>query len=136
MPIYHIAYHGYKQKPSDHELQQSFAMFQAAFAAAPHIEHRFAGHYFGPEEGFHDAVMVKFKDLAAYRVHMIAPHGPDEANHLRQRVARIRAFDIITPDEPADTQAKIVELYKERWNKFPDVAKVLREEVDARLPWL
>ena len=67
---------------------------------------------------------------------MIAPHGPDEANHLRQRVARIRAFDIITPDEPADTQAKIVELYKERWNKFPDVAKVLREEVDARLPWL
>jgi hypothetical protein len=39
-------------------------------------------------------------------------------------------------DEPADTAAKIIELYKERWKRFPDVAKVLREEVDARLPYL
>jgi hypothetical protein len=83
-----------------------------------------------------DAVCVKFKDLEAYRAHMRAPHGPDEATHLRENVARITAFDIITPDEPADTKAKIIELYKERWTLFPDVAKVLREEVDARLPYL
>ena len=111
-------------------------MFQAAFAAAPFVEEGFVGHYFGPEDGYHDAVCVKFKDLEAYRTHMRAPHGPDEVTHLRENVARVRAFDIITPDEPADTSAKIIELYKERWKLFPDVAKVLREELDARLPYL
>ena len=136
MPIYHIAYHGYKRKPSDKEMQERMAMFQAAFAAAPFVEEGFVGHYFGPEDGYHDAVCVKFKDLEAYRTHMRAPHGPDEAANLRETVARIRVFDIITPDEPADTAAKIIELYKERWRLFPDVAKVLREEVDARMPYL
>jgi hypothetical protein len=67
---------------------------------------------------------------------MRSPHGPDEATYLRENIARIRAFDIITPDEPSDTEAKIIELYKERWDQFPDVAKVLREEVDASLPYL
>ena len=32
---------------------------------------------------------------------------------------------IISSDEPADTGAKIIELYKERWKLFPEVAKVL-----------
>jgi hypothetical protein len=67
---------------------------------------------------------------------MLASHGPDEANHLRRHVARVRAFDIISSDEPANTGAKIIELYKERWQLFPEVAKVLREEIDARLPYL
>ena len=49
-------------------------------------ESGFVGHSFGPEEGFHDAVCVKFKDLAAYREHARAPHGPDEANDLRKHV--------------------------------------------------
>jgi quinol monooxygenase YgiN len=136
MPIYHIAYHGYKRQPTNKEMQERMAMFQAAFAAASFVEEGFLGHYFGPDDGYHDAVCVKFKDLEAYRAHMRAPHGPDQASHLRQNVARIRAFDIITPHEPADTKAKIIELYKERWTLFPDVAKVLREEVDARLPYL
>lgn len=91
MPIYHIAYHGCKSKPSEKEMQERMAMFQAAFAAAPYAKEGFLGHYFGPEDGFHDAVCIKFKDLEAYRAHMRAPHGPDEANHLRQTVARIRA---------------------------------------------
>jgi hypothetical protein len=136
LPIYHIAYHGYKRKPTDKELKERLAMFQGAADAAPFVEQGFAGSYFGPEEGYHDAVCLKFKDLEAYKAHMSAPHGPDEATHLRKTVARIRAFDIITPDEPADTGAKIVELYKERWKKFPDVAKALREDVDAKLPFL
>jgi hypothetical protein len=45
---------------------------------------------------------------------MRSPHGPDEAAYLRENVARIRAFDIITPGEPSDTKTKIIELYKER----------------------
>ena len=61
MPIYHIAYHGYRHKPSDKEMQERLAMFQAAFAALPYIEVGFVGRYFGPEEGYHDAVCVKFK---------------------------------------------------------------------------
>jgi len=68
------------------EVWQRFAMFQAAFATLPFIESGLVGHYFGPEEGFHDAVCVKFKDLAAYREHARAPHGPDEANDLRKHV--------------------------------------------------
>jgi hypothetical protein len=79
---------------------------------------------------------VKFKDIDDYAIHMRAPHGPDEASHLRQMVARVRSFDIVTPDEPADTAEKIIALYKERWELFPDVAKVLREEVDAQFPYL
>ena len=74
---------------------------------------------------------MNFKDLDAYRLHTQAPHGPDEATHLRENVARVRAFDIITADEPADTAEKIIELYKMRWEMFPDVAKALREDVDA-----
>jgi hypothetical protein len=137
MPIYHIAYHGYKYRPSAKEMNERLAMLQAAFDAAPYVEEGFGGHYFrNPEDGYHDAVCVKFKDLEAYRAHMLAPHGPDEANYLRENIARIRAFDIITPDEPAGTGAKITELYKERWKLFPDVAKVLREKVDASLPYL
>jgi ubiquinone biosynthesis protein COQ9 len=136
MPIYHIAYHGYKRPPFAEELKARMTMFEAAFADASFVEEGFLGHYFGPEEGYHDAVCVKFKDLEAYATHLRLPHGPDEATHLRENVARIRAFDIITIDEPADTKEKIVELYKERWKKFPDVAKVLREEVDAKLPYL
>jgi hypothetical protein len=136
MSIYHIAYHGYKRNPTDEEMNERMAMFRAAFAAAPFVEEGFVGRYFGPEDGYHDAVCITFKDLDGYRAHMSAPHGPDEATHLRENVARIRGFDIITSDEPADTGAKIIELYKERWKRFPDVAKVLREEVDARLPYL
>jgi hypothetical protein len=96
---------------------------------------RFGGHYVGPEEGFYDAVYVKFKDLEAYRTHMRVPRGPDEAAHLPQHIARIRAFDIITPAEPANT-AEIIQLYKERWEMFRDARKVLREEVDAQRPYL
>jgi hypothetical protein len=65
---------------------------------------------------------VKFKDLEAYRTHMRLPHGPDEAAHLPQHIARIRAFDIITPDEPADT-AEIIQLYKERCEMLREVAR-------------
>jgi hypothetical protein len=135
MPIYHIAYHAYKSKPTEEQLMAQMAMFQGAISGASFVEDGFLGRYFGPED-FHDAVCIKFKDIESYRAHMIAPHGPDEANHLRANVARIRAFDIITPDEPTDTGAKIIELYKERWKLFPDVAKVLREVVDAKLPYL
>ena len=112
-------------------------MFQAAFTAAPFVDEWFLGCYFGnAEDGYHDAVCVKFTDLEAYRTHMRLPHGPDEAAHLREQIARIKAFDIITPDEPVDTGEKIVELYKERWKLFPDVAKALREDVNASLPYL
>lgn len=112
-------------------------MLNAAFTAAPFVEEGIAGRYLGnPKDGYHDAACVKFKDIEAYRTHMRAPHGPDEATYLREHVARIRAFDIVTPDEPSDTEAKIIQLYKERWELFPDVAKVLREYVDASLPFL
>jgi hypothetical protein len=118
-------------------MEERLAMLNAAFAAAPYVEEGIAGHYLGnPKDGFHDAAYVKFKDLEAYRSHMRAPHGPDEATYLRENVARIRAFDIITPGEPSDIKAKIIELYKERWELFPDVAKALREDVDASLPFL
>ncbi|EFV13826.2 hypothetical protein [Segniliparus rugosus] len=137
MAIYHIAYHGYKRKPTMEEAEQRLSMFNAAFSAAPYIEEGNAGRYLGnPEDGYDDAAWVKFKDIEAYGIHMRAPHGPDEANSLRETVARVRSFDIITPDEPADTPQKIIELYKQRWELFPDVAKVLREEVDASFPYL
>jgi hypothetical protein len=137
LAIYHIAYHGYKRAPSEKEMEDRLTMLNAAFAAAPFVEEGIAGRYCGnPKDGFHDAACVKFKDIEAYRTHMRSPHGPDEATYLRENIARIRAFDIITPDEPSDTEAKIIELYKERWDQFPDVAKVLREEVDASLPYL
>ena len=47
MPIYHIAYHGYRHKPSDKEMKERLAMLQAAFAALPYIEVGFVGRYFG-----------------------------------------------------------------------------------------
>lgn len=137
MPIYHIACHTYKKKPTPQEFSQRAAMMQAAFGSAPYVEEGITGLFLGDaKDEFHDAACVKFKDIEAYREHMLAPHGPDEANYLRQHAARVRAFDIITPDEPADTSEKIIQLYKERWAKFPDVAKVLREEVDASMPYL
>jgi hypothetical protein len=58
-----------------------------------------------------------------------------DAAHLRQNVARLRAFGVITADEPADIKDKIVELYKERWKMFPEVAKLLSEGVGASLPY-
>lgn len=137
MAIYHIAYHGYKRASSAEETATQLAMFNAGFAAAPYIEEFFVGRYAGnPADGYHDAACVKFKDLEAYRIHMQSPHGPDEATHLRENVARVRAFDILTADEPADTAEKVIDLYKMRWELFPDVAKVLREDVDTHFPYL
>ena len=137
MAIYHIAHHGYKREPSPEQLQKNLATFNAGFTAAPYVEEFFVGRYAGnPADGYHDAACVKFKNLEAYRIHMRAPHGPDEAAHLRENVARVRAFDIITADEPADTAEKIIELYTERWKLFPDVAKVLREDVETDFPYL
>ena len=137
MAIFHIAYHGYRQKPSQGQFEAQVAMLNAAFAAAPYIEDGAAGRYAGPpEDGFDDAAWVKFKTIEDYAIHMRSPHGPDEATHLREMVARVRSFDIITPDEPADTAEKIIGLYQQRWELFPDVAKVLREHVDAHFPYL
>lgn len=137
MAIYHVAYHGYKREPSPQEVEKSLAMFSQGLAAVPYIEEFFVGRYAGnPQDGYHDAVCVKFKDLDAYRIHMRSPHGPDEAAHLRETVARVRSFDVLTAEEPADTAEKIIELYKERWELFPDVAKVLREDVDTHFPFL
>lgn len=137
MAIFHIAYHGYRRKPFEKEAEQRLAMMSAAFAAAAYVEDGAAGRYAGnPADGFDDAAWVKFKGIESYGIHMRSPHGPDEATSLRETVARVRSFDIITPDEPADTQQKIIELYKQRWELFPDVAKVLREEVDASFPFL
>ena len=137
MAIFHIAYHGYRQEPSQEQFEEFAGMLNAYFAAAPHIEDGAAGRYAGPaEDGFHDAAWVKFNSIDDYAVHMRSPHGEDEATHLKEMVARVRSFDIITPDEPADTAEKIVELYQERWALFPDVAKVLREDVDASFPYL
>lgn len=96
-----------------------------------------AGRYLGnPDDGFDDAAWVKFKDIDDYAFHMRSPHGPDEAAHLKAMVARVRSFDIITPDEPPDTAEKIIGLYKQRWELFPDVAKVLRADIDAHFPYL
>jgi hypothetical protein len=137
MAIYHIAYHGYRHAPSQEQFENQVAMFTAAFTAAPHIEEFFVGRYAGnPADGYHDAACVKFKDVDAYRVHMSSPHGPDEAAHLQENVARVRAFDVLTADEPAETAEKIIELYKMRWEMFPNVAKVLREDVDTHFPYL
>lgn len=137
MAIYHIAYHGYKREPSPGDMQNHLAAFRAGLAAAPYIDEAIVGRYAGnPADGYHDAACVKFNDLEAYRIHMQSPHGPDEATHLRENVARVRAFDIITAEEPADTAEKIIDLYKMRWQLFPDVAKVLREDVDTHFPYL
>ena len=136
MPIYHIVWHGYKAEPSERVLKERYAMFQSAFGDASFIERGIVGRYLGPDDGYHDAVCVKFQDLECYRKHMLTSYHIDEAAHLRETVLRIRAFDIITPDEPDDTEAKIIGLYKERWKLFPEVAKVLREEIDARMPGL
>ena len=137
MAIYHIASHGYKHAPSDEDMAANVAMFTAGFTAAPHIEEFFVGQYAGnPADGYHDTACVKFKDLDAYRLHMESPHGPDEATHLREHVARVKAFDVLTADEPADTAAAIIDLYKMRWERSPDVAKVLREDVDTHFPFL
>lgn len=137
MAIFHIAYHGYRRAPSPEQMQAHLAMFGAGLAAAPYIEESFVGRYAGnPADGYDDAACVKFKGLEAYRIHMRSPHGPDEATHLRENVARVRAFDVITAEEPADTAEKIIELYKMRWELFPDVAKVLRDDVDAHFPYL
>ena len=137
MAIFHIAYHGYRQKPSQEQFEEFAGMLNAYFAAAPHIEDGAAGRYAGhPDDGFHDAAWVKFKSVDDYAFHMRAPHGEDEAAHLKSKVARVRSFDIITPDEPTDTADRIIALYKERWELFPGVAKVLREDVDAHCPYL
>jgi hypothetical protein len=137
MAIYHIAYHGYRVKPSPEQFEAQVAMLNAAFAAAPYIEDGAAGRYQGhPDDGFDDAAWVKFADVESFAVHMPAPHGPDEATHLKQLVARVRAFDIITPDSPPGTAEQVLALYKERWELFPDVAKVLREDVDTHFPYL
>jgi hypothetical protein len=137
MPIYHISYHGYRRILSPKEMEKNLAMLTAGLEAAPHIDDFFVGRYLGnPRDGYHDAACVKFKNLDAYRIHLRSPHGPDQAAHLRENVARVWAFDIITADEPADTAEKIIQLYKERWELFPDVAKALREDVETRVPYL
>lgn len=38
-------------------------------------------------------------------------------------MARVKAFDVLTAEEPADTAAKIIELYEMRWQRFPEVAQ-------------
>ena len=127
MAIYHIAYHGYRNKPSQEQFEAQVAMLNAAFAAAPYIEDGAAGRYQGhPADGFDDAAWVKFADVESFAVHMRSPHGEDEARHLKELVARVRAFDIITADEPAGTAEKVLGLYQERWELFPDVARVSR----------
>lgn len=137
MAIYHIAYHGYKKAPTAGEMAVQLAMFTAGFTAAPYVEEFFVGRYAGgPADGYHDAASLKFADLDAYRMHMQAPHGPDEATHLRENVARVRAFDILTAEEPPDTTEKIIALYKMRWELFPEVAAVLRNDVEADFPYL
>ena len=98
MAIFHIAYHGYRQKPSQEQFEEFAGMLSAYFAAAPYIEDGAAGRYAGPaEDGFHDAAWVKFNSVDDYAVHMRSPHGEDEATHLKETVARVRSFDIITP---------------------------------------
>lgn len=137
MAIYHIAHHGYKQAPTAAEMAAQLAMFTAGFETAPYVEEFSVGRYGGrPADGYHDAACVKFADLDAYRLHMQAPHGPDEATHLREKVARVRAFDILTAEEPTDTAEKIIALYQMRWDLFPEVAAVLRNDVDADFPYL
>lgn len=137
MAIYHIAYHGYRTTPTPEEADRHAAMLNAAFAAAPYAADGAAGRCLGdPADGFDDAPWVKFNTIEDYAIHMRSPHGPDEANSLRATVAKVRSFDIITPDEPADTSEKIIALYKQRWELFPDVAQVLREDVDASFPYL
>ncbi|MBT8340970.1 MAG: hypothetical protein KJP07_13220 [Desulfatitalea sp.] len=138
MAIYHIGCHGLKRAPSNKEIANRIAMLEAEFATKPFIESWIAGRYFGnPQDGYHDAACLKFKNIEAYRTHMLDPHGQgDEATMLRKMVARVKAFDIITPDEPGDTEEKIIELYKARWELFPEVAKALREDVAASFPFL
>lgn len=137
MAIFHIAYHGYRQKLSREQFEEFAGMLNSYFATAPSIEDGAAGAYAGsPGDGFHDAAWVKFRTIDDYAVHMRSPHGEDEAAHLKAMVARVRSFDIITPDEPAATAEQIIDLYKQRWELFPDVAKVLREDVDAHFPYL
>jgi len=137
MAIYHIASHGYRRPPTEAEMASQLAMFTTAFSSAAFIEEFFVGRYAGdPADGYHDTACVKFADLDAYRVHMEMPHGPDEATHLREHVARVKAFDVLTADEPAGTAAKIIEFYKMRWERFPDVAAVLRNDVDTHFPFL
>ena len=64
MAIYHIAYHGYKHKPSAQQMDKQVAMLNAAFAAAPYVEAGAAGRYLGDQaDGFDDAAWVKFKDI-------------------------------------------------------------------------
>jgi hypothetical protein len=135
--IYHVAHHGYKQAPTAEEMAAQLAMFTAGFEAAPYVKEFFVGRYAGnPADGYHDAACLKFVDLDAYRAHMQAPHGPDEATHLREKVARVRSFDILTAEEPADTAEKIIEFYKMRWEMFPEVAAALRNDVNADFPYL
>lgn len=137
MAIYHVAHHGYKQVPTAEEMESQLAVFTAGFEAAPYVAEFFVGRYGGnPTDGYHDAACLKFADLDGYRAHMQAPHGPDEATHLREKVARVRAFDVLTAEEPADTAEQIIELYKMRWEMFPEVAAVLRNDVDADFPYL
>ena len=47
--------HGYWRKPSNTEMQERMAMFPGAFTVASFVEEGFVGHYFGPEDGYHDA---------------------------------------------------------------------------------
>jgi hypothetical protein len=43
MAIFHIAYHGYRQPPSQEEFEDFAGMLNAYFAAAPYIEDGAAG---------------------------------------------------------------------------------------------
>lgn len=38
LPIYHIAYHGYKHAPSAEQTNKQLSMFNTAFSAAPYVE--------------------------------------------------------------------------------------------------
>jgi hypothetical protein len=79
---------------------------------------------------------VKFKNTDDCAIYMRAPHGPDEASHLRQMVARVRSFDIVTPDEPADTAEKIIALCKERWELLPDWPRYFGKRSTRSTPYL
>jgi len=67
---------------------------------------------------------------------VIADKGYD-ADHLREAVLE-RGADPVIPSK-SNRRAPLPydkALYKERWELFPDVAKVLREDVDTHFPYL
>ena len=137
MAIYHVVCTGYKKPPTDKELAEQAAMMDKGFSTRPHMETWAIGRYAGkPEDGYHSVAWVKFKDLEAFRTHMLAVHAPNEHESLRAHVARLRAYEIVTPDEPSGTVEQVIQCYKDRWAKFPEIQKVLREDVITDFPYV